>query len=132
MSSEQKPKSGAAINSLAKFAFDAEEQIDDASREEIQEMLRKQGTDPDTLVKRMRQFIGRQKGEILAEELAAKRTDLLTMPGQMALPPLSAMRQAIVTFGYAARLTDKMTAEDVQALYQQVQILQTLNEEVEQ
>lgn len=132
MSSEQKPKSGAAINSLVRFAFDAEEQIDDASREEIQEMLRKQGTDPDDLVKRMRQFIGKQKGELLAEELAAKRTELLSMPVQTALPPLGAMRQAIVSYGYAARLTDEMTPEDVQALYKQVQILQTLNEEDDQ
>ena len=130
MSSEPRPKSGAAINSLAKFAFDAEELVDDASREEIQALLREQGTEPSALVERMRHFIRQQRAEILSEEMAAKRADILSStPSHVELPSFSAMRQAIVNYGYAARLTDEMTDQDVQALYQQVQILRKLDEE---
>ncbi len=131
MSGEPKPKSGAAINSLAKFAFDAEGQVDDSSRDEVQALLRDQGTDPSALVKRMRQFLGQQQAVAISEEMTARRADLLSMPSRIELPSLGAMRQAIVSYGYAARLTDEMTEEDIQALYQQVQILQKLTEEDE-
>lgn len=69
MSSQPKPTSTDALRSLAKFAFDAEEQLDDASIAQIDEMLRKQGTDPDALVNRMKQFLGQQKSELLAAEV---------------------------------------------------------------
>lgn len=129
MSSQPKPTSTNALKSIAKFAFDAEEQLDDASIAQVDEELRKQGTDPDALVKRMKQFLGQQESELLAAETEARRTSILSSTTTFTFPSLSVMRHAVVNYGFAARLEDEMTEEDIRALYQQVQILQNMNEE---
>lgn len=130
MSSQPKPTSTDALRSLAKFAFDAEEQLDDASIAQIDEVLRKQGTDPEALVNRMKQFLGQQESELLAAEMEERRATILASATTFSFPSLSVMRQAVVNYGFAARLDDEMTEEDIRALYQQVQILQGISEGV--
>lgn len=128
MSIQPKPTSADALKSIAKFAFDAEEQIDDASIAQVDEELRKQGTDPDALVKRMRQLLDQQKSELLAAETEARMANILKSATTFTFPSLSVMRQEVVNYGFAARLEDEMTAEDIKALYQQVQILKNMKE----
>jgi hypothetical protein len=132
MSSKQKPSSGDALSAISKFAFDAEEQIDDASQTQVDEILRKQGTDPTTLVKKMRQLIAQQSAELLSQEVNERKATILSFGTPVSFPPLSAMREAICNYGFAARLEDEMAEEDVQALYQQVQILRQMSDGGEQ
>ncbi len=128
MSSQPKPNSGDALNSIAKFAFDAEEEIDDASQAQVDEILRKQGTDPEALVKKMHRFLNQQRAESLSKETEEKKASILSIATPVNFPALSVMQEAIVNYGFAARLEDEMTEEDIKALYQQIQILQDLNQ----
>lgn len=128
MSNQPKPTSTDVLKSIAEFAFDADEQLDDVSIVEIDEELQKQGTDPDALVKRMKQFLSQKQSELLAIETEARKATILSGNTAFAFPPVSVMRQAIVEYGFAARLEDEMTEEDIKALYQQVQLLQNMDE----
>lgn len=128
MSSQPKPTSTDALMSLARFAFDAEEQLDDASIAQIDEVLRKQGTDPEALVNRMKQFLSQQESELIAAEVEERSASILARATTFSFPLLSEMRQAVVDYGFAARLDDEMTEEDIRALYQQVQLLQSISE----
>ncbi|MBX3110266.1 MAG: hypothetical protein KF743_13885 [Fimbriimonadaceae bacterium] len=129
MSNQPKPTSADALKSIVEFAFDAEEQVDGADMAQIDDELRSQGTDPGALVKRMKQFLSQQQAELLANEVGERRKTIVANAGMFTLPALPEMRQAIVNYGFAARLEDEMTEDDIRALYQQVQALIKLNEE---
>jgi predicted RNA polymerase sigma factor len=130
MSESKTPDSHDTLKSIIEFAFDPESDAEShESLEQVQATLKEQGTDLDKLVARMRQFLDEQRGKLFEAEMVTESEALSAKAVLTVFPSLPEMREVIVNYGFAARLTNDMEQEDIQALYSQVVLLADLEKE---